>query len=321
MKRLIPIAYSLFLIIVLLLPGLIYKGDIVVPESLKSKTQAFLNQSIAVTQQVVASYSVSEINQGIQSVRQKIGLTALIVDEKMCESSQVIFQKYESEGALSKEDLVVFCPECDQKAYLTIEGNYKLPGQASWMESGDVTTLVEQEYTHLCSYTGRSKALILLGDREKGSKVSNVESSPVSKNFTEDQLWQALVDYRHAHTKPDLLKSDSLCTYARKRVAEHISMYAVKPKEAYRNQDKYPLDAHEGFEVDGNSGYVFDVTGFNVVAENLAYWPSAEYPNQVIEWGWDTSTEGHKEAQLSDEYTHACLVGENGFYVAIFARN
>ena len=93
------------------------------------------------------------------------------------------------------------------------------------------------------------------------------------------------------------------------------------PKEEYKNPDKYPLDAHAGFERDGDSGYLFEVTGFNAVAENLAYWPSAEYPNQVIEWGWDTSTEGHREAQLSDEYSHACLAGGDGFYVAIFARN
>jgi uncharacterized protein YkwD len=98
-------------------------------------------------------------------------------------------------------------------------------------------------------------------------------------------------------------------------------MLNTKTIEEYPNQSKYPLDNHAGFISDGESGYLFTTTEFNVVAENLAYWPTAQYASQVIEWGWDTSTEGHREAQLSTDYTHACLSGRNGFFVAIFGRH
>lgn len=144
---------------------------------------------------------------------------------------------------------------------------------------------------------------------------------PPPKNFTESQLWQALVDYRHTHQKPDLLPDERLCVYARGRIAEHLQLFASTDKENYPKPDKYPLDAHAGFVRDGDSGYLFESTGFQAIAENLAYWPSAQYANQVIEWGWDTSTEGHREAQLTTDYTHACLTGQDGFFIALFARH
>jgi uncharacterized protein YkwD len=96
-------------------------------------------------------------------------------------------------------------------------------------------------------------------------------------------------------------------------------MQSTKPQE-YPVPDKYPLDAHAGFAADADSGYVFEITGKNYVAENLAYWPSAQAATHVIEWGWDSSTEGHREAQLSNDFTHACITGQEGFYVAIFGR-
>jgi hypothetical protein len=228
-------------------------------------------------------------------------------------------------GQLSTADLAGFCPACHQKAYLTIEGNYFVPGESPWMQTDEVSTLITQDFTHLCLYQTNHWVLLLLGaisNQAPSAKIPAHQTSPASAiNFTEDQLWQALVDYRHAHQKPDLQTVDSLCQYARERVAEHLKLYQEQPPSEYQNQDKYPLDAHAGFMRDGESGYLFEKTGFNFVAENLAFWPDATSANQIIEWGWDTSTEGHREAQLSSEYSHACLSGNQGFYVAIFARN
>jgi hypothetical protein len=320
MKRFPSIVYSLFLIAVFLYPGILLKQYAGKPDSLITKTKTAVENTLAKSQQIV-HFNQSQIVDSMQAVRQKIGLHKLVVDEKMCDQSATIFSLFEDKGSLAKTDLKAFCPQCSQKAYLVVEGNYAIPGQTPWMEKPETTALIEQEYSHMCVYASDTSALLLLGSTKKNIQAVGETDAPQPKNFTEGQLWQALVDYRHAHTKPDLLQSESLCVYARKRVAEHISMFGEKPREEYKNQDKYPLDAHAGFERDGDSGYVFEVTGFNAVAENLAYWPSAEYPNQVIEWGWDTSTEGHREAQLSDEYSHACLAGGEGFYVAIFARN
>ena len=40
---------------------------------------------------------------------------------------------------------------------------------------------------------------------------------------------------------------------------------------------------------------------------------------QIIEWGWDSSTP-HRNAQLSNDWTHACVSGRFPFYVGIFAH-
>jgi len=110
-----------------------------------------------------------------------------------------------------------------------------------------------------------------------------------------------------------------LCLYAQKRLQDHLTLIEKKtPPADYPNPDKYPLDSHQGFSVDAQSGYAFDVTQTQKLAENLAYFPNAQTATQIIEWGWDTSTEGHREAQLSNDYSKACLWGEAGFYVAIF---
>jgi uncharacterized protein YkwD len=139
--------------------------------------------------------------------------------------------------------------------------------------------------------------------------------------FSEMQLWQALVDYRHAHKLPDLVREEQICTYARKRVQDQIDLLkSNKPASEYPVPGKYPLDGHDGFKKDAESEKSFSMAGKNELAENLAYWPNAASPTQVIEWGWDTSTEGHKETQLTTYYTHACLASKDGFYVAIFGK-
>lgn len=134
---------------------------------------------------------------------------------------------------------------------------------------------------------------------------------PVQKKATisEDELWQALTIYRNSNGKKELLRSDKLCQYARKRASELADRLTTKPED--------PLDEHVGFKRDADSGYLFDFTGFNQIGENLAYTPSYTTGTQVIEWGWDSSS-GHRALQLSDTVTHGCLTGIHPIYVGIF---
>ena len=324
--RPLQLIFTLFILSIFFLPAILPRSvnsGFVSPLNLSSLSQNLVSSSSAVP--IASHYTVDQITTHLQNARLKVGLPVLKTDIAVCQTGEGLIFSASPSAQLTAHDLTPFCPQCNQKAFLTIEGNYFIPGQVPWMADDQVTKLISGAFTHLCVYQTESHALLLLGKistPSTASKADEFKSSSVSPlNFSESQLWQALVDYRHAHTKPDLQTVDSLCQYARERVAEHIKLFAEKPKNEYANQDKYPLDAHAGFQRDGTSGYLFEKTGFNVVAENLAYWPAATSPNQVIEWGWDTSTEGHREAQLSDEYSHACLSGGEGFYVAIFARN
>ncbi|OGV90433.1 hypothetical protein A3A66_03755 [Microgenomates group bacterium RIFCSPLOWO2_01_FULL_46_13] len=262
-----------------------------------------------------------EVIEAVNQWRTAQNLAGLKWDKVLCssiESGETVFQ-------LDESSLELVCPSCERLMVLTA-GNVLFPRLVLWQWEKDEATqkLVAEDFTHTCPLLGERLVAIEL------IKVRSVMASPLPKatqpvgsikNFSEQELWQALVNYRQAHQKPDLLFSEWLCSYGRGRLEEQIQMFTTTAKEEYPNQDKYPLDAHAGFQRDGESGYLFERTGFNVVAENLAYWPSASYPHQVIEWGWDTSTEGHRETQLSTDYTHACITGREGFFVALFGRN
>jgi len=263
-----------------------------------------------------------ELAKKINQYRATEGLSAFITDPVTCKAT----------GSLENQELnqnAVFgvCPSCTHAALLTI-GKYAYPNQilsSLLAEDSAAKIMNDPQLTHLCIQEKNDVLNLFLArisntttSTKPAPVITNVPSNPT--NFSESQLWQALVDYRHAHKKPDLLLNENLCIYARKRVDDHITKMNTDAPETYPVPEKYPLDAHSGFARDAESGYAFEVTGMNALAENLAYWPNAQSANHVIEWGWDTSTEGHREAQLSVDYNHACLSGKDGFYVAIFGR-
>ncbi len=153
-------------------------------------------------------------------------------------------------------------------------------------------------------------------------KPTPVTPTPYSRLLTptppptisEANLYSALQDYRAANGRTHLVFEENLCVYARKRVEEHL-----RRLETLVPDDK-PLDAHAGFQRDADSGELFKITDMKAVAENLAYLPAYTTATQIIEWGWDSST-SHRDAQLSNNWTHACLSGKYPFYVGIFGRN
>ena len=137
-------------------------------------------------------------------------------------------------------------------------------------------------------------------------QVSQTQTNTIS----ETQLWNALLTYRAGHNRSAVTREEPLCAYARKRVIEHQDrLKNLQPNES-------PLDDHSGFQRDADSGAIFSETGFATVAEVLAFLPNAQNSVQVIEWGWDSSAP-HREGLLSNDLSHACVVGTTPFYVGI----
>lgn len=130
---------------------------------------------------------------------------------------------------------------------------------------------------------------------------------------SEAELFAALSTYRQAHQKNPLVQEESLCRYARSRVREHHLRLETLA------EGENPLDNHAGFQRDASSGLLFESTGMKTIAENLAFLPEYTTATQIIEWGWDSSSD-HRDAQLSNNWTHVCLSGEYPFYVGIFGR-
>ncbi len=260
--------------------------------------------------------SEQDISQLINQVRQQQNLTNLPEGIKTC----ALARNYLNHQTLSEDKISALCPEC-QSVQLSM---FSQPLNLEWFAS-QITSdasmsayFLSDKLTHLCVATSSAEVAISLVSARSLTKT--ISTTPI-KNFTEAELWNALSIYRQSQGRTTLSQDDKLCEYARKRVNDQLELLASHLDPAsYPNPDKYPLDAHDGFSKDAESGLLFDMTQRQQVAENLAYWPTAQDPIHVIEWGWDTSTEGHRETQLSNDFTHACLSGKDGFYVAIFAK-
>lgn len=250
----------------------------------------------------------------INSQRKINQVNALKIGKQTC----AVLHMYANKRSLSPTDIRSACPTC---------GSLNIFSFGQPVTQNSLNELVSQDASISAIFTDRALTHACAENTNDAILLATVEiyksPAPVAapKEISEDELWQAMTEYRRDHKVPDLTWDDKLCTYARKRVQDQLTLLAEKKQaESYPIPAKYPLDAHEGFEKDADSGYVFEVTERSVVAENLAYWPTATYAVHVIEWGWDTSTEGHKETQLSTEYTAGCLTGKQGFYVAEFAK-
>lgn len=302
----------LILVITLSLP-------LVFGTSLLSSLQSFLPIPISTSTpaptlpQLIDSVSViDKINQ----LRQQNLLTPLQIGQKTCQITQQLFNQPDQE--LSK--LLASCSECKSIQIANFSQPLTLDqlSQEITQNSSISGYFLSTDLTHICVATSPAKIMVALVSASK--PVQKIPSASIVQ-FTEDQLWEALSIYRQSQGRSTLQRDENVCQYARKRVQDHLNLIANKTSpDDYPVKEKYPLDAHQGFKTDADSGYVFEITQKNQVAENLAYWPNAQDPIHVIEWGWDTSTEGHREAQLNNDWTHACLSGKDGFFVAIFAK-
>ena len=149
-------------------------------------------------------------------------------------------------------------------------------------------------------------------------RKSTPKPFPVISN---SDVLAALNSYRQSHKVHALTEHPALCKYAEKRVKDQIAFGA--------------LDKHEGFRKDFDNEYGFpeilrhEYPGEGI-GENLAYQHCrnmttgdpfvAETGTALIEWCFDSSTAGHREAQLSSRYNNACVRNEAGFFVIIFGE-
>ncbi|MEK9176286.1 MAG: hypothetical protein AAB520_02465 [Patescibacteria group bacterium] len=126
------------------------------------------------------------------------------------------------------------------------------------------------------------------------TKISLPSDSSMS---TPDELFNAMNSYRGAHGVSILLKSDTLCSIAQKRADEQLV-----------NGD---LDNHAGF-----SKYAEGQNEFSRMGEVLFGGAQPQYGVHIVEYGWDRSLTGHKEAIQDPSWQYGCA-GIAGYY-AVF---
>jgi uncharacterized protein YkwD len=156
------------------------------------------------------------------------------------------------------------------------------------------------------------------GRRTQATLPGTVQQQPAVREIPDSEVMEALNTYRQTHGRPLYQVSDQLCQYAEKRVQDLISFGG--------------LDAHAGFKQDFEDKEnppvgIRDYSG-RTIGENLAqqYCRNmqtgesfvANTGTSLIEWCFDSSTLGHREAQLSTQFKNFCVRHGRNMYVVIF---
>jgi len=138
--------------------------------------------------------------------------------------------------------------------------------------------------------------------------------------ITDTEVLEALNRYRRDHGIPQLIEHPMLCQYAEKRVRDQVVFGG--------------LDHHEGFKKDfadlENLPESIKQYPGGRIGENLAYQNCknmttgdsfiAETGTALIEWCFDSSTMGHREAQLDAKFTASCTRHQDGYFVVLFGE-
>lgn len=127
--------------------------------------------------------------------------------------------------------------------------------------------------------------------------VTKIAIPPDPRMSTADELFVAMNDYRKAHNVQTLQKSDLLCSIAQNRANEQLA-----------NEE---LDNHAGFDK-----YAQNQNEFTRIGEVLFGGGQPQYGVHIIEYGWDRSLTGHREAIQNPVWSHGC--GGIAGYFAVF---
>ena len=218
----------------------------------------------------------------------------------------------------------------------TLIGPRTLPQlQQYWKtEKEHLETISSPDLTQL----GVATASAMIADQEQGILVMiyakpqpTVQSTPVQTpppqkkkivfpEISNQSVLEALNQYRATHKIHSLQEHPKLCEYAEKRVQDLVQYGG--------------LDGHEGFRKDFADPEkipqsIKDYPG-GAIGENLAYQNCrnmqtnqdflAETATALIEWCFDSSTKGHREAQLNPKFNNVCARHQDGYFVIIFGE-
>lgn len=150
---------------------------------------------------------------------------------------------------------------------------------------------------------------------------SKTNASYQFPSISNEEVFDALNSYRQSHGVDNLNINGELCTYAEKRVQDLIAFGSLDNHEGFKRDFANPESVPQAIrEYPGSQ-----------IAENLAYQSCknmttgdsfiAQTGTALIEWCFDSSTMGHKEAQLSRDFRDVCVRNAQGMFVVIFGGN
>lgn len=136
--------------------------------------------------------------------------------------------------------------------------------------------------------------------REKADEHTTVMWLPADDRMsTNEELFTAINTYRRAHGIGEVARSDTLCTIAQKRADEQLALGKI--------------DGHAGFAKQAQSQ-----RDFSFLTEVLFGGGQPQSGVHIVEYGWDQSLTGHKEAIQDRTMSHGCGGVAGNFAVFIF---
>lgn len=206
-----------------------------------------------------------------------------------------------------------------------------------WLSASDTgDILLEKDYQHVGIATQKitegsmaEQEIIVLvlaqpypNRQVKGASTDKSFSASQAhvRDIPDNEVFAALNSYRAQHQIPQLVEDKNLCLYAEKRATD-LATYGS-------------LDGHAGFKADfadltslpiGIRNYSGGSIGENLASQfclnSTTKVPfTASTGTSLIEWCFDSSTSGHREAQLNPKYTAACIRHAANMYVVIFGE-
>lgn len=190
-------------------------------------------------------------------------------------------------------------------------------------EVGMATRVIETKHNETLGVVVQVLGLEMKRGKGGVPQSSNNQSRPQATplNYpviSNEEVFEALNIYRTAHSVPHLKEHEALCEYAEKRVQDLIAFGSLDNHEGFRRDFENPETLPESIK-----RYPGKTIGENLAhqhCKNMTTGESfiAETGISIIEWCFDSSTLGHKEAQRSREYSHACVRSGNNMFVVIF---
>jgi uncharacterized protein YkwD len=202
-------------------------------------------------------------------------------------------------------------------AWLSNEQQLQALFDDDFQDVGLATTIIKTKYNETLGVTVQVLGLEQQTRVQTQTPVVN-KAKIVFPPISNEEVFQALNTYRQAHSIYELKVDDNLCQYAEKRVQDLLAFGTLDNHQGFLNDFADPNNLPE------------PIRNFNgtKIAENLAYQYCrnmttnedfiAESGAAIIEWCFDSSTLGHREAQLSTEFGHACVRSAQGMFVIIF---
>lgn len=145
------------------------------------------------------------------------------------------------------------------------------------------------------------------------------KASPIP-NISDDDVVRALNEYRADHKVHQLIVDQNLCKYAEKRVLDLQKKGTLDNHEGFKqdfaNTDNLPdsIKAYSGGTIGENLASQFCINGTTGQSFTATAAPA------LIEWCFDSSTKGHREAQLNERYNAVCSRHGSNMYVVIFGE-